>query len=60
MAANPKSIKGCSEPVVRELCGQKVGKLLRKNMRKSHFKGREGRKATNRPRAVEVSVSFFF
>ena len=38
--------------------GRKVGKLLRKNMRKAHFRGREGRKGTNRPRAVGVPVSF--
>ena len=38
--------------------GRKVGKLLRKNMRKPHFRGREGRKVTNRPRAVGVPVSF--
>jgi hypothetical protein len=44
--------------VVRPPHGRKVGKLLRKNMRKAHFRGREGRKVTNRPRAVGVPVSF--
>jgi hypothetical protein len=56
--ANPKSMKGCSEFVVLVLCGRKVGKLLRKNMREPHFRGREGRKVTKRPRAVGVPVSF--
>jgi hypothetical protein len=56
--ANPKSMKGCSEFVVPGPHGRKVGKLLRKNMRKLHFRGREGRKVTNRPRAVGVPVSF--
>jgi hypothetical protein len=57
--ANPKSMKkGCSELVVPGPHGRKVGKLLRKNMWKPHFRGREGRKVTNRPRAVGVPVSF--
>ena len=56
--ANPRSMKGCSELVVPGPHGRKVGKLLRKNMRKPHFRGREGRKVTNRPRAVGVPVSF--
>ena len=51
-------MKGCSDLVVRRPHGRKVGKLLRKNMRKPHFRGREGRKVTNRPRAVGVPVSF--
>jgi hypothetical protein len=51
-------MKGCSELVDPGPHGRKVGKLLRKNMRKPHFRGREGRKATNRPRAVGVPVSF--
>ena len=51
-------MKGCSDLVVRRPHGRKVGKLLRKNMRKPHFRGREGRKGTNRPRAVGVPVSF--
>jgi hypothetical protein len=29
-------------------------------MRKAHFRGREGKKVTNRPRAVGVPVSFAF
>ena len=53
-------MKGCSDLVVLALYGRKVGKLLRKNMRKPHFRGREGRKVTNRPRAVGVPVSFAF
>ena len=51
-------MKGYSELVVRGLYGRKFGKLLRKNMRKPYFRGREGRKVTNRPRAVGVPVSF--
>ena len=51
-------MKGCSDLVVPPPHGRKVGKLLRKNMRKAHFRGREGRKVTNRPRAVGVPVSF--
>ena len=56
--ANPKSMKGCLDLVVPPPHGRKVGKLLRKNMRKPHFRGREGRKVTNRPRAVGGPVSF--
>jgi hypothetical protein len=55
--ANPKSMKEYSDLVVPPPHGRKVGKLLRKNMRKAHFRGREGRKGTNRPRAVGVPVS---
>jgi hypothetical protein len=51
-------MKGCSELVDTGPHGRKVGKLLRKNMRKPHFRGLEGRKVTNRPRAVGVPVSF--
>jgi hypothetical protein len=56
--ANPKSMEGCSEFGVLGLRGRKVAKLLRKNMRKPHFRGREGRKVTNRPQAAGVPVSF--
>jgi hypothetical protein len=59
--ANPKSMAGCSELVVRGPHGRKVGKSLRKNMRKPHFRGRGGRKVTNMPRmgcGVGVPVSF--
>jgi hypothetical protein len=51
-------MEGYSDLVVRPPHGRKVGKLLRKNMRKPHFRGRESRKVTNRPRAVGVPVSF--
>jgi hypothetical protein len=53
-------MKGCSELVGPGPNGRNVGKLLRKNMRKPHFRGREGRKVTNRPRAVGVPVSFAY
>jgi hypothetical protein len=54
-----KSMKGRSEFFVLGLHGRKVGKLLRKNMRKPHIRGQEGTKATSRPRAVRfLPVSF--
>ena len=52
--ANPGSMEGYSKFVARGFYGRKVGKPLRKNMRKPHFSGREGRKVTNSPpRAVK-------
>jgi hypothetical protein len=39
------------------LNAQKLGKLLRKNMQKPHFRERGGRKVTNRPRAMGLPVN---
>jgi hypothetical protein len=43
--ANPKSATGLFFSGGRDDNGPKVGKLPRKNMRKPHFREREGKKA---------------
>jgi hypothetical protein len=44
-------MKGYSELVVPGPHGRKVGKLLRKNMWKPHFRGQEGRKVASNKQA---------
>ena len=59
--ANPKSMKGCTDFGVLGLHGRKVGKLLRKIMRKPHYNQRTGRQKGNKQaphRAVGAPASF--
>ena len=53
---NPKSMLECLGLVVPWPNAPKFGKLHRKNIRKPHFREREGKKVTNRPRTVGLPV----